>query len=121
MKKTAFIIAFILFAATAWAQYPTDIINNVLKKSADDKVMNMQQIIGFDDNQANQLKTLEYTFLLDVRKAENCCFCNKKKRVEKLKTKRDADLQKILERNQYMKYYTIENELFDKNVPLHLK
>ena len=116
MKKTGFIlIAFIALATVALAQHPTNIINNVLKKSADDKVERMQQLIGFDDAQANQLKTLEYTFLLDVRKAEKCCFCNKKKRVEKLKTKRATDLQKILTREQFIKYDAVENERIKKH------
>lgn len=120
MKKTACILTvFIAFAAVALAQHPTDIINNVLKKSADDKVERMQQLIGFDDTQANQLKTLEYAFLLDVRKAENCCFCNKKKRVEKLKTKRNADLRQLLTREQFIKYDAVENERIN-NIPVQL-
>lgn len=116
MKKTGFIlIAFVALATIALAQHPTEIINNTLKKSVDDKVEHMQQLIGFDNNQANQLKTLEYTYLLDVRKAEKCCFCNKKKRVEKLKTQRDADLQKTLTREQFIKYEAVENERIKKH------
>ena len=64
----------------------------------------MQKLIGFDDAQSKRLADLEFKFLIDVQKAENCCWCNKKKRVEKLKQRRDTELQEILSRNDYIKY-----------------
>lgn len=104
MKKSGLLItAFIAFVTIASAQ-KTGIIADVLKKSAEEKVAQMQELIGFDDAKAIQLNELEFKFLLDVRKAEDCCLCNKKKRIGKLKQKRDAELQKILSRNDYIKY-----------------
>ena len=104
MKKLGLLLtALIVIAAIAPAQ-KAGIIADVLKKSTEEKVARMQELIGFDDNKARQLNELEYTFLLDVQKAESCCLCNRKKRIEKLKKKRDQDLQQILTRVEYIKY-----------------
>lgn len=116
MKKTAFVIAaLIAFSVTAWAQQQSGIINGILKKNAEDKVAKMKELIGFDDDKAKQLSELEFQFLLDVQKVENCCLCNKKKRIEKLKQKRDTELQKVLTREQYIKYDAIENDRIKKH------
>lgn len=104
MKKiTLLITALVAFVAVASAQ-KSGIIAEVLRQSAENKVVQMQELIKFDDTQAEKLKKLEFNFLLDVQKAENCCLCNKKKRVEKLQKKRDAELQQILTHEQYIKY-----------------
>lgn len=116
MKKVTLLIsAFILLASSAWAQQQNGIINGVLKKSAEDKVVKMQELIGFDDEKARQLNELEFNFLLDVQKAESCWLCNKKKRIEKLQSQRDLDLQKILSRDEYIKYDAVENERIKKH------
>ncbi|MDO5663965.1 MAG: hypothetical protein Q4G63_01755 [Bacteroidia bacterium] len=109
MKKLGLLVtAFIAFVTIASAQ-KTGIITDILKRSAEEKVTEMQKLIGFDDTQAKQLSEVEFKFLIDVQKAENCCLCNTKKRVEKLKQNRDAELQKILTREQYIKYDAVEN------------
>ncbi len=114
MKKLGLLLtALIAIAAIAPAQ-KTGIIADVLKKSAEEKVARMQEMIGFDDNKARQLNELEFTFLLDVQKAENCCLCNRKKRIERLKQKRDQELQRILSRDEYIKYDAVENERIKK-------
>jgi hypothetical protein len=81
----------------------------------------MQKSIGFDNQKANQLKELELNFLLDVQKAETCFLCNSKKKIEKLKKRRDTELQSILSRDEYNKYQTIENNLLNENNRLWLK
>lgn len=102
------------------AQQPS-IIENVLAHSVEEKVSSMQELIGFNDAQAQQLRQMELHFLLEVNKAERCFLCNKKKRIEKLIQKRDAKLQKILERDQYIKYQSLENNLLNKNNRLWLE
>ena len=120
MKKTTFVItALLFFVVSAWAQQEEGIINSVLKKSAEDKVAKMQELIGFDESKAKQL--LEFKFLLDVQKAENCCLCNKKKRIEKLQAQRELDLQEMLPRDQYIKYHSTENNLLNENNRLWLQ
>lgn len=119
MKKTALILTvFFAFITVASAQ-KSGIISEVLRQSAENKVTQMQELIKFDDAQAEKLKNLELNFLLDVQKAENRCVCNKKKRIEKLQKKRDVDLQQILTREQYIKYDAVENERI-QDIPVQL-
>lgn len=119
MKKlTLLLVVFVAFATVASAQ-KSGIIADVLRQSAENKVAQMQELIKFDDSKAEQLISLEFNFLLDIQKAENCCLCNKKKRIEKLQKKRDSDLQQILTRDEYIKYDAVENERI-KNIPVQL-
>lgn len=108
-----------LFSFSLIAQKQS-IINDVLEQTVIDKVLKMQEIIGFNDNQAAKLKSAEFDYLINVRKAENCFLCSKKKRINKLKQARDKQLQEILERDEYIKYSAIENNLI-KNIPVYLK
>lgn len=119
MKKSLVLVLLLLTILAVSAQQPS-IIENVLTNSVEEKVSSMQELIGFDDVQAQQLRQMELNFLLEVNKAERCFLCNKKKRIEKLKQKRDGELQKILGRAQYIKYETIENDRLKKR-PLWAK
>lgn len=120
MKKIIFLaIIFSSVCIGMQAQSQLSFIDKVLKKTAEDKVFQMQELIGFDDTKAKQLTELEFKFLLEVNKAENCFLCNKKKRIDKLMQNRDADLQKILSRDEYIKYDAVENERI-KNIPVHI-
>lgn len=113
MKK-CFVLTVLLGSMMGlFAQQPS-IIENVLANSVEKKISSMQELIGFDDLQAQQLKHMELNFLLEVNKAERCFLCNKKKRIEKLKQKRDAELQKILKRDEYIQYDAIDNERIKK-------
>ena len=115
MKKRRLLVAALLLCGVAvLGQNPGSIIEEVLKESADEKVTRLRELIGFDDGKARQLKELEFIFLLDVQKAENCCLCNRKKRIERLRKKRDAELQKILSREEYIRYDAVENERIRK-------
>lgn len=115
MKKiTLLLTALVVFTAMVSAQ-KSGIITEVLRQSAEGKVVQMKELIKFDDAQAEKLKKLEFAFLLDVQKAENCCLCNKKKRIEKLQKKRDAELQQILTRDEYIKYDAVENKKIKKH------
>ncbi len=114
MKKTMLsLILFTVIATTSSAQ-TTGIIADVLRKSTEQKVASMQELIRFDDAKAEQLFKVECAYLFDVRKAEDCKFCNKKKRIQKLQENRDKNLQIILERDQYIKYRAIEDDLVQK-------
>lgn len=118
--KTIFTLSLVLLTIFGLSAQQPSIIEDVLKNSVEEKVSSMQVLIGFDDDQAQQLRKMELHFLLDVNKAEHCFLCNKQKRIEKLKQKRDTELQKILKRDQYIKYEAIENERV-KKVPQHLQ
>ena len=114
MKKT--ILSLILFSAiaTTSSAQTTGIIADVLRKSVEQKVALMQELIQFDDAKAEQLFKVECTYLFEVRKVEGCMFCNKKKRIERLQENRDKNLQIILDRDHYIKYRVMEDDLVQK-------
>lgn len=114
MKKILVLSLSLLTIMGLSAQQPS-IIENVLVNSVEEKVVSMQELIGFDDAQAQQLREMELSFLLGVNKAENCFLCNKRKRIEKLRQTRNAELQKILERDQYIQYDAVENKKIKKH------
>lgn len=120
MKKITVMFA-IVFAIIGSSKAETSIIKKAFKQSVEAKIEKMQELIGFDDEQAQQLRELELNFLLEVNKAENCFLCNRKRRVEKLEQKRDAELQNILVRDRYIKYQSIENDLLNEQNRLWLK
>ncbi|WP_294081763.1 hypothetical protein [Proteiniphilum sp. UBA5384] len=113
MKKIL-VLGLLLLAVTGLSAQQSSIIENVLVSSVETKVASMQKLIGFDDAQAEKLMEMELHFLKEVNKTENCFLCRKQKRIEKLKQKRDTELQKILERDQYIKYDAIENDRVKK-------
>ena len=96
------------------------IINSVFEKFVESKISSMQKVIDITDEQAEQLKEVELNFLLDVNSAENCFWCNKKKRVEKLKTMKEEQLKEILRLDQYIKYDALENKKIKKH-PMYME
>ena len=120
MKKFIILSTFI-FVIIASAMTQSSITENVFRESVNRKVLRMQQSIGFDEQKAERLKVLELNYLLDVQKAETCFLCNSKKKIEKLKNKRDEDFQRVLSRDEYIKYLSIENNLINENNRLWLK
>ena len=118
-KKILLFTAFFAFIVNASAQ--ESIIKDVFEKYVEDKVERMQRLINFDENQAIQLKKIELNFYLDVNSAENCFWCSTRKRVEKLKKRREVDLQQILTREQYIKYDAIDNDRILEKPPLQLE
>ncbi|MGB4438598.1 MAG: hypothetical protein WBJ13_05085 [Sedimentibacter sp.] len=114
MKKSLGLALLLMMVMGVFPQQPS-IIESVLTKSVEEKITYMQELIGFDDGKAQQLKQIELSYLLDVNKAERCFLCNKNKRIKKLKYKHDMELQKILERDEYIKYEAIENDRIKKH------
>lgn len=119
--KTNLVLALLLLTMTGLSAQQSSIIENILINSVEEKVNTLQKLIGFDDEQAQQLRETELNFLQKVNKAEHCFLCNTKKRVEKLKQERDEKLQTILERDQYIKFHSIENNLLNENNQLWLR
>lgn len=113
--KTSLVLILLLVTVMGMSAQQPSIIENVLVSSVEEKVASLQELVGFDDAQAQQLRAMELNFLLEVNKAEHCFLCNKQKRIEKLKQKRDTNLQQILTRDQYIKYDAIENERVKKH------
>lgn len=113
MKKIL-ALTLLLTAVMGLSAQQTSIIEELFKNSVEEKVSGMQELIGFNDDQAQQLKKIEFDFLVEVNKVENSRKRNKQKRIEKLKIQRDTELQNILERHQYIQYDAIENNKIKK-------
>lgn len=96
------------------------IIKDVFEKFVEDKILSMQKVIDITDDQAKLLKEVELNFLLDVNSAENCWWCNKKKKVEKLKSRKEQQLKEILRLDQYIKYDALENRKIKKH-PIYME
>lgn len=107
-KRTLLIAALFAFILTASAQ--ESIIKDVFERFVEDKISSMQKIFDITDSQATQLKELEVNFLVDVNAAENCFWCNSKKRIKKLESKKEQQLKEILSLDQYIKYDALEND-----------
>ena len=118
-KKILLFTALFAFIVNAPAQ--ESIIKDVFEKFVEDKVEKMQKLISLDENQTIQLKEIELNFYLNVNSAENCFWCSTKKRLEKLKKRREVDLQKVLTREQYIKYDAIVNDRILEKPPLQLE
>jgi len=119
--KRFILLSTLLIAFIASSPAQSSITENVFRDSVSHKVLRMQKSIGFDEQKAEQLKVLELNYLLDVQKAETCFLCNSKKKIEKLNNKRVEELQRILSRDEFIKYQSIENNLLNENNRLWLK
>ena len=120
MKKKILLFT-TLFAFILNASAQESIIKDVFEKFVEDKVERMKKLISFDEKQAIQLKEIELNYYLKVNSAEKCFWCSSKKRIEKLKRKREVDLQQILTREQYIKYDAIDNDRILEKPPLQLE
>lgn len=110
MKRIIVLIVICTIGATALFAQQKGIIHTVLEKSVEAKVAAIQDVLKFSDTQAKAVKELELRYLLDVQKAERCCWCNQQKRIKKLKLKRDEALEKVLDRALYIRYKAVEEE-----------
>jgi len=108
---TCLLCCFCVFSAPK-----STIIKEILEEHVSNKVEKMQELIKFDDRQREQLLELELNFLLNVQEAETCVWCNSQKKIEKLQHERKQALQKILTREQFLKYDAIENKRIKKGV-----
>ena len=114
MKKFLYSTLLLLSVSLNVSAQKSTVIQDILKNTAVEKVASMQQSIRFTDEQAKQLVEIEYRFLSDVQKAENCCLCNSAKRVEKLRHKKEKAVQKVLTREQFIKYDAVEKQKIKK-------
>lgn len=121
MMKKSLVLALLLLTVLAVYAQQSSIIEKVLMNSVEEKITSMQELIGFDDDQAQQLRETELNFLLEVNKAEHCFLCKKQKRIEKLKQERDTVLQQILTREQYIKYDAIPANRINTKIPVQAR
>lgn len=116
-KKLLLFMALFVFILNASAQQ--SIIEDVFEQFVEHKISMIQKAIPITKTQAVELKQLEYDFLIDVNSAENCFWCNSKKRIKKLEAKKEVELKEILDSTQYIKYNALENDKI-KKYPIYM-
>lgn len=119
MKKIILLAITLLLGSYSAYSQQTSVISDIFSHYTHQKVAERQKLILFDNAQAAQLEAMEYQYLLDLQKAETGCRCRAQKRTEKLNRLRDLNLQKILTREQYLKYEALDKDKIRK-LPLRL-
>lgn len=114
MKKYI-LLASIFLTIVGSSSAQSSIIEDVFKDYINNKVLSIQKIIDFTDEQAEEIKLVEFEYLKEVNAAENCFLCNKKRRIKKLKNKKESRIKEILDLNQYIKYDALENDKIKKH------
>ncbi len=111
MKKIFIFIALMTFTLPLFSlNSGKGVIDKVLKDYVNEKVDFYQEIIKFNDERARELKKIELQYLLDVKKAEECLLCQTQKRIKKLNMKKYRAVEKLLSRDEFVKYKALENQ-----------
>ncbi|MFV0391086.1 MAG: hypothetical protein ACK5KP_04255 [Paludibacteraceae bacterium] len=110
MKRFLLLSTIALTCLSLFSAEKTSVVKDVFKAHAIQQVEYAQKLIRFTDAHAKQLVELEYQFLLDSQKAENCCICNSAKKIEKLKVDKYKKIEVILPKDEYIKYKAIDNK-----------
>ncbi len=110
MKKAIIVFGFLFAFIIGITAQNRSVVQSVFVEYVEAKVDKYQEIIKFNDNQAEQIKQLELDYLIQVEKAENCWYCFTKKRVEKEKLKKYKGIEKILSRSEYIQYKALDNQ-----------
>ncbi|HPT42693.1 MAG TPA: hypothetical protein PLH52_02500 [Paludibacteraceae bacterium] len=114
IKKIILSTIILLSGFTIAGTQQQSVIREILSRTASGKVTEMQKFIHFDDVQARQLEIIEYQYLLNMQKAETGCRCRIQKRTDIYNRQRDIELQKILTREQYLKYDALDKDKIRK-------
>lgn len=112
-KKILLFIALFAFMINGYSQQ--SIVKDAFVQLVEHKISSIQKVIPITEEQAAKLKETELNFLLEVNSAENCFWCNTKKRVEKLKAIKEEQLKEILSLDQFIKYDALENRKIQKH------
>ena len=117
-RKILLFTALFVFILNASAQ--ESIIEDVFVQFVEEKISSVQKIIPITMEQAVALKKVELDYLLDVNAAENCFLCRTKKRIKKLKSKKEEQLKEILSLDEYIKYDAFVNRKIKKH-PIYME
>ena len=112
-KKILLFIALFAFMINGYSQQ--SIVKDAFVQLVEHKISSIQKVIPITEEQAAKLKDTELNFLLEVNSAENCFWCNTKKRIEKLKARKEEQLKEILSLDQFIKYDALENRKIQKH------
>ncbi|NLZ94959.1 MAG: hypothetical protein GX921_03930 [Bacteroidales bacterium] len=117
-RKILLFTALFVFILNASAQ--ESIIEDVFVQFVEEKISSVQKIIPITMEQAVALKKVELDYLLDVNAAENCFLCRKKRRIKKLKLKKEKQLKEVLSLDEYIKYDAFVNKKIKKH-PIYME
>ena len=117
-RKILLFTALFVFILNASAQ--ESIIEDVFVQFVEEKISSVQKIIPITMEQAVALKKVELDYLLDVNDAENCFLCRKKRRIKKLKLKKEKQLKEVLSLDEYIKYDAFVNKKIKKH-PIYME
>ncbi|MDD4729198.1 MAG: hypothetical protein PHN55_10675 [Dysgonamonadaceae bacterium] len=93
MKKRILLFT-ALFAFILNVSAQKSIIKDAFEQLVEYKIASIQKAIPITEKQAEELKSVELKFLIDVNAAENCFLCRKQRRIKKLKTKKGRATKK---------------------------
>lgn len=118
MKRNILLIT-ALFALIINASAQDSIIKGVFEEFVENKISSVQKAVPITEEQAIALKRVELDYLLGVNDAENCFLCRTKRRIRKLKSKKEDQLKEILSRDEYIKYDAFMNKKIKKH-PIYM-
>lgn len=112
MKKSlSLLLLLTLFSATLFSAPPKKAITaEVFMQYVNLKVDEYQDAIKFTNDQARQIKKIEFNYLVAVQKAEECFFCLTKKRIRKLTERKYKAIEKLMSKDEYIKYKAIDSQ-----------
>ena len=116
-RNILLIIAFFALIINVPAQ--DSIIKGVFEEFVEDKISSVQKAIPITKEQAIALKKVELDYLLGVNDAEHCFLCRKKRRIQKLKSRKEEQLKEILSKDEYIKYDAFMNKKIKRH-PIYM-
>ena len=118
--KRNILLVIALFTIILNSSAQDSIINDVFEQFVEDKISSVQKVIPITEEQAVALKKVELDYLLAVNAAENCFLCRTKRRIKKLKSKKEEQLKEILNLDEYIKYDAFVNRKIKKH-PIYME
>lgn len=113
LKFSVIVMILILLSACVTSKETSKLDESIMYK-VELKIAKMQELIKFDDTQAEELKKIEFEYLDAIRTCKESSSCSQELTKKKLMAKRDAQLQEILTREQYIKYDAIDGSRIEK-------
>lgn len=120
MKRIVLALSLVIACAGSVQGEKNSPIKDLLQQHVARKIAYLQELIHFSPEQASRLKAVELDYWYKVLRVECCKCCNAEKQLKKLEAVREAELQKILQRDEYIKYSAIEHNRI-KEFPLRIE
>lgn len=113
LKISAIFIIIVLLSACAASKENSGLEGDLIHR-VELKIAKMQELIKFDDRQAERLKKIEFEYSEAMRICKESSSCNREITKKRLAAKRDTQLQEILTREQYVKYDAVDGNRIEQ-------